>query len=713
MPRIETDKWTKRERRRKRSARFAALRSARFEVLRDQSYRLSSWQVAGEEINYRRFFDVNALAAIKMEVDAVFDLAHGLLFRLVGEGRLDGFRLDHTDGLYDPAEYFRKLRASARTARTTREGNPVHDPEEDAFYLVAEKILLPGEKLPKSWKIEGTTGYDYLALASGLSVDPRAEAEMTAIYREATGDDLPYEQHVHRAKRAIMRSSLASEVNMLAQALERFAGQSRRSIDFTLRGLTRAIVEVIAAFPVYRTYFREDGSREPNDERNVEQAIRRAKRSDHGMPPSIFDFLRDVLVLRPIGRLSTEERAMLLGFSLRLQQVTGPVMAKGVEDTAFYTFARMLCLNEVGGQPSRFGTKTEEFHAANAERRAHWSRGMTATSTHDTKRGEDVRATLGVLASMPAVWRAHVSAARALGDPHLTTNDDAGTMPSRTDQYIFFQTVIGACGFAGGQLSAPDFVDRIVAYMAKAAKEAKQSTSWINPDHDYDIALERYARGMLADTEYRALVTELAQRLAPHAATNSLAQVALRLAAPGVADTYQGTEDWSFSLVDPDNRRPVDYPALSARLARLDERAGDGSDPEARPRLARELLESHADGDIKLYLTATALRFRRQHEQLLLSGGYLPLHAGDHVVAFAREDGDLRLVCLVPRQSYGLCDGRAEMPLGDAWGETRIELPRTGEWTNLFTGETLMASGMVELRSVFRTLPVAWLLQRG
>ena len=280
-------------------------------------------QVAGEEINYRRFFDVNALAAIKMEESAVYDLAHGLLFRLVGEERLDGFRLDHTDGLYDPAEYFRKLQTSARAARGVAEG-------EDAFYLVAEKILLPGEKLPKGWQIEGTTGYDYLALASGLSVDPRAEAEMTAIYREATGDDLSYEQHVHRAKRAIMRSSLASEVNMLAQALERFAGQSRRSVDFTLRGLTRAIVEVIAAFPVYRTYFREDGSREPNDERNVEQAIRRAKRSDHGMPPSIFDFLRDVLVLRPIGRLSTEERAMLLGFSLRLQQVTGPVMAKGV-----------------------------------------------------------------------------------------------------------------------------------------------------------------------------------------------------------------------------------------------------------------------------------------------------------------------------------------------------------------------------------------------
>jgi (1->4)-alpha-D-glucan 1-alpha-D-glucosylmutase len=685
------------------------------EVLRRQSYRLSSWQVAGEEINYRRFFDVNALAAIKMEESAVYDLAHGLLFRLVGEGRLDGFRLDHTDGLYDPAEYFRKLQASARTARATRIGNEAHDPEEDIFYLVAEKILLPGEKLPKGWKIEGTTGYDYLALASGLSVDPRAEAEMTAIYREYTGDNLGYEQHVHRAKRAIMRSSLASEVNMLAQALERFAGQSRRSVDFTLRGLTRAIVEVIAAFPVYRTYFREDGSREPNDERNVEQAIRRAKRSDHGMPPSIFDFLRDVLVLRPMGRLSPSERAMLLGFSLRLQQVTGPVMAKGVEDTAFYTFARMLTLNEVGGQPSRFGTKTEEFHAANSERRAHWPRGMTATSTHDTKRGEDVRATLGVLASMPAEWKAHVAAARALGDRHLTASDDEGTMPSSVDQYIFFQTVIGALGFGSGSghagADAPELVERIVAYMAKAAKEAKQSTSWINPDHDYDLALERFGRGMLADAEYRELVTGLSRRLAPHAATNSLAQVALRLASPGVADTYQGTEDWSFSLVDPDNRRPVDYPGLSARLARLDERAG--TDAASRTKLAGELLETYADGDIKLYLTATALRFRREHEQLLLQGGYFPLQAGDHLVGFAREDGDLRLVCLVPRQSYTLCEGRTEMPLGEAWGEARIELPRTGEWTNVFTGETLMASGMIELKTVFRTLPVAWLLQRG
>ena len=680
-------------------------------VLRLQSYRLSFWQVAGEEINYRRFFDVNGLAAIKMEEESVFAVAHGLLFRLVGEGRVDGFRLDHTDGLYDPAEYFRKLQARARSARGRTSLSEGSKPEDDAFYLVAEKILLPGEKLPKGWQIEGTTGYDYLALASGLSVDPAAEAEMTAIYREVTGDDLPYDQHVHDAKRAIMRSSLASEVNMLAQQLERFAEQSRRSIDFTLRGLTRAIVEVIAAFPVYRTYFREDGSREPNDERNVEQAIRKAKRSDHGMPPQIFDFVRDVLVLRPMGRLSPEERATLLAFSLRLQQVTGPVMAKGVEDTAFYTFARMISLNEVGGQPSRFGTKTDEFHAANSERRAHWPRGMTATSTHDTKRGEDVRATLGVLSSMPAVWKAHVAAARALGDRHLTASDDEGTMPSPVDQYIFFQTVIGALGFRSAKADAPEFAERIAAYMGKAAKEAKQSTSWINPDHDYDLALERFARDMLGDAEYRELVTGLCRRLAPHAATSSLAQVALRLASPGVADTYQGTEDWSFSLVDPDNRRPVDYPELLARLARLDERAG--TDAASRTTLSRELVETYADGDIKLYLTATALRFRREHEQLLIHGGYLPLHAGDHLVGFAREDGDLRLVCLVPRQSYTLCGGRSEMPLGEAWGEARIELPRSGEWTNVFTGETLMASGMVELKTVFRSLPVAWLLQRG
>ena len=680
-------------------------------LLRLQSYRLSSWQVAGEEINYRRFFDVNSLAAIKMEDNAVYDLAHGLLFRLVGEGRLDGFRLDHTDGLYDPAEYFRKLQASARAARGTREGREEHDPAEDVFYLVAEKILLPGEKLPKSWKIEGTTGYDYLALASGISIDPHAEAEMTAIYREYTGDDLPYDQHVHRAKRAIMRSSLASEVNMLAQALERFASQSRRSIDFTLRGLTRAIVEVIAAFPVYRTYFREDGSREPNDERNVEQAIRKAKRSDHGMPPSIFDFLRDVLILRPMGRLSPEERATLLGFSLRLQQVTGPVMAKGVEDTAFYTFARMLSLNEVGGQPSRFGTKTEELHAHNSERRAHWPRSMTATSTHDTKRGEDVRAVLGVLSSMPAEWKAHVEAAHALSEKHLTTGDDQGTMPSAVDQYIFHQTVTGALGF-GGDPGADELIERVVAYMAKAAKEAKQNTSWINPDHDYDNALEHYARGMLADPAYQELVKTLAQRLEPHALTNSLAQVALRLASPGVADTYQGTEDWSFSLVDPDNRRPVDYPGLSARLERLDQRLAGDDDGSKRSALVRELLGRHADGDIKLYMTATALRFRRENEPLMLHGGYLPLQAGDRVVAFAREEGDTRLVCLVPRQSYALTGGKNELPIGEAWGEARIELPRTGEWTNLFTGETVEASGMVELKTIFRSLPVAWLIQR-
>jgi (1->4)-alpha-D-glucan 1-alpha-D-glucosylmutase len=340
------------------------------------------------------------------------------------------------------------------------------------------------------------------------------------------------------------------------------------------------------------------------------------------------------------------------------------------------------------------------------------------TSTHDTKRGEDVRATLGVISSMPGIWKAHVEAARKIGESHVTTltsGDDEGTMPSATDQYIFFQTVTGALGFGGrGGLhpGAPEFVDRLVAYMSKAAKEAKQSTSWINPDHDYDAALELYGRGMLADERYQELVKTLAACLAPHAVTNSLAQVALRFASPGVADTYQGTEDWSFSLVDPDNRRPVDYPALSARLARLDERGATGDDGARRTALVDELLESYPDGDIKLYLTATALRFRRQHEQLMLHGGYLPLQAGDHVVAFAREEGDLRLVCLVARQSYTLCDGRSELPLGDVWGEARIELPRTGTWTNLFTGEKIEASGMVELKTIFRSLPVAWLLQR-
>jgi (1->4)-alpha-D-glucan 1-alpha-D-glucosylmutase len=369
-------------------------------ILMQQSYRLAFWRVATEEINYRRFFDVNDLAAIRMEDAAVFDDAHALLLRLVAEGRVQGVRLDHTDGLYDPAEYFAKLRRSIQNVGDSQQ-------QRREIYLVAEKILSLGEELPVRWAVDGTTGYDFLVQASGVFVDRAAERAFTRLWHEVTGDTRSFGEHARESKRTTMRSSLSSELHMLSQRFERIAMRDRRSRDFTLPMLHRAVAETIAAFPVYRTYIRPDGSREETDEQIIRRATRLAQRRNPELEPSVFDLLRDVLLLTS-DPAQEDDRADRIQFSMRFQQLTGPVMAKSVEDTAFYTYARFVALNEVGGSPERFGTTIGELHAGSELRKARWPRTMTATSTHDTKRGEDVRARLAVLTEIPATWEAWV-----------------------------------------------------------------------------------------------------------------------------------------------------------------------------------------------------------------------------------------------------------------------------------------------------------------
>lgn len=430
------------------------------ELLLEQSYRLAFWRVATEEINYRRFFDVNGLAAIRMETDAVFDDALGHILRLVEAGHVQGVRLDHTDGLHDPAGFFVKLRRAL-----TRAGNGASAGGE---YLVVEKILAPGEPLPNDWAVDGTTGYDFLAQVSGLFVDPAAEAPLTRMYQELTGDRRTFAEHALDAKRATMRSTLSSEIYMTATRLERIAMRDRRSRDFTLPALRRALTETIAAFPVYRTYLNPDASREPRDEAIITRAIRVARRRNPEISPSVFEFLRDVLLLTraPIDEHDRDARAEL---AMRFQQLTGPVMAKSVEDTAFYSYARFIALNEVGASPERFGTSIDEFHAANAARRRDWPRTMTTLGTHDTKRGADVRARLAVLSEIPETWARWVEelsreAARYVVDV------EGEPAPSAVDQYLFLQTAIGAHPLAGG---IEEFIPRVrVRAQGRARSEA-------------------------------------------------------------------------------------------------------------------------------------------------------------------------------------------------------------------------------------------------
>ncbi len=655
-------------------------------ILMDQSYRLAFWRVATEEINYRRFFDVNDLAAIRMEDSAVFDATHQLLLKLVADGRVQGVRLDHTDGLYDPAEYFAKLRRAIQGAS----GGSKRD-----VYIVAEKILSGSEELPRSWAIEGTTGYDFLALASGVFVDRGSEKAFTRLHEEQTGDARSFADHTREAKRVAMRSSLSSEIHMLSRRLERIAMRDRRSRDFTLPMLHRAVAETIAAFPVYRTYIRPDGTREATDEQIVRRATRLARRRNPEVEPSVFDFLREVLLLEHAPQDDEDQQARV-ELAMRFQQITGPVMAKSVEDTAFYTYVRFVALNEVGGAPERFGTSIAELHTANELRLKRWPRCMIATSTHDTKRGEDVRARLAVLSEMPEAWERWVHEASALAAEHVTTVDDE-VAPSPVDRYLFLQTALGAAPFST-PANASELAPRLAAYALKAAREAKQRTSWLSPNEPYEQALQRYVTGMLGSEAFGASLARQLGHVATHGVSNSLAQVVLRLASPGVPDTYQGSELWDLTLVDPDNRRPVDYQARRALLRSLEGVA------------ARDLLASYRDGRVKLHVLRAGLRLRRELPKTFLEGDYAAIDAGEEIVAFARAHAEGSVVCAVTRLPLRVTGGEAPFAVGDVWGSRGVAIPR-GSWRDVLTGARVTVEGDgLPAAKLFAELPVALLV---
>jgi len=661
-------------------------------LLLEQSYRLADWHVAADEINYRRFFDVSGLAAVRMEDPDVFAATHALVLRLVGQRRIDGIRLDHTDGLCDPAGYFRHLQDAASAALGGA------DP---GIYLVAEKILEPGEALPRAWSIDGTTGYDFLADVNGLWVDPGGEGAITRAYREVTGDTDGYEAIAADAKRAVLGSDLASEVNLLGQAVERLASARRRSRDFTLRSVTAAVLETLAAFPVYRTFVRPDGAPDARDERHVKAAIASAKRRRPAEEGAVFDFLEDMLLLRTREPVSDDARAAQVAFCMRFQQVSGPVMAKGIEDTAYYRYPRLLSLNEVGGYPGVFGTSIARFHEASAERRERWKGSMLATSTHDTKRGEDARARLAVLSEVPDRWRSRVAAWEAIARSRRSPASEV-TAP---DRYYFYQAVVAGLpfGLAHGGPLPDDFVVRACAHMAKATKEEKRETGWTHASEAYDEAVQRFTREMLCEPRFSDDLVAFVASIARAGATNSLGQTALKLTSPGVPDVYQGTELWCLDFCDPDNRRPVDYPQRRAYLRDL--RSSDD-----RRRDAATALEHFEDGRIKMLVSHALLRMRRDMPALFLDGSYEKLEANapfeEHVVAFSREGSGRRVVTAVTRGSLALVEDTERWSVGGVWGDAILALP-AGRYADVLTGQTLTSHGSVALRDLFGVLPVA------
>jgi (1->4)-alpha-D-glucan 1-alpha-D-glucosylmutase len=688
-------------------------------LLDEQAYRLAYWRVAADEINYRRFFDINDLAALSMERPEVFEAAHVLILRLLREGKLDGLRIDHVDGLYDPRQYLERLqeRYLLELGRATFETDPerdgvdwkdveepllqeiqaarqrADDPLVRPLYVVVEKILGPEEPLADNWPIYGTSGYSFLNMVNGLFVDAGNAREFTRLYQAWTADDTPFGDIVYQKKFLILQTSLSSELNMLAFQLDRLAQKNRWSRDFTLNALRHALRVIIACFPVYRSYIAAEGIRDA-DRRYVEYAVRRAMLKNPAISRSVFYFVRDMLLQRYPDSAGEEDRQEQLRFAGKFQQVTAPVMAKGLEDTTFYVYNRLLSLNEVGGAPDHFGVSVESLHRYFEHRQARWCHALSVLSTHDTKRGEDVRARLNVLSEMPREWEEHLAHWGQLNAPHRRTVDDL-VVPDPNEEYLIYQTLLGAwpLGNPGPQEQA-EFVKRIDAYVQKALHEAKVHTSWINPDPDYDAAVTDFVTAILDEKrsgEFLADFRSFQRRISHYGLFNSLAQTLLRLAAPGVPDTYQGTELWDFSLVDPDNRRPVDYERRQHLLRELQARLSN-----ERRDLARELTDSREDGRIKLFVTMQALQQRRAAPGLFTEGEYFPLQAAgagrEHVFAFLRRHGEAWALVAVPRLLSRLLPAEDMLPLGPAWTDTALLLPGLGpgmRFENVFTGAEL------------------------
>ena len=713
-------------------------------LLAAQAYRLAHWRVSSEEINYRRFFDINSLAAIRVEDPVVFEEAHRVPLRLLAEGKVTGLRVDHPDGLAYPTDYFRllqdahifqraqvlarargldwpRLEAPLRAAladelRARGRASPLFRP----LYVVAEKILGRTEMLPASWAVSGTTGYDAMNAINGIFVDRGSEQRFERLYARFIGEEVDFEELVYSKKKLILYTALASEMNLLARQLNRISEGNRWTRDFTLYSLRAGLIELVASFPVYRTYISDTGHVDERDRRYILQAVAGARRRNPAENASIYEFIADILLQKFGAHVEESERPAQKAFAVKLQQVLGPVMAKGVEDTTFYVYNRLTSLNEVGGEPHYFGSTVEWLHEQNALRAAEWPRALVATATHDTKRGEDTRTRIDALSELPDEYR-KLLAVFARRTEGLRREVDGRLAPDRNEQVLLLQTLLGVwpckAGLPGPQ-ELESVRDRVQQYLFKAAKEAKVNTSWIQEDQRWEEALRAFVSAVFALPARHKLweaFLPFARRIGEIGLHNSLAQLVLKLSMPGVPDLYQGCELWDLSLVDPDNRRPVDFAARREQLAAIRASA------LAPAQLARSLYESWEDGRIKLFLTQAALAARRQRPQLFGAGGYVPLQAhgprASHLCAFARTGAGGQLaVVAVPRLVAGLLSGGRLNP--DSFSGTLIQLASAGApladvtvLRDALTGEERQVrEGSLACDELFATLPVALLV---
>jgi (1->4)-alpha-D-glucan 1-alpha-D-glucosylmutase len=653
-------------------------------LLERQHYKLGHWRLASSDINYRRFFDVNSLAGLRVEDADTFEAAHRLVRKLIAEGKLQGLRLDHIDGLRDPMQYFQRLRRLIRQAQ----GGDARP-----FYVVIEKILGEGEKLQRFPGISGTTGYEWMNVLTHLLIDPKGLDSLDEVWRQVSNQPPQLEPVLEASKRRVLETLLASEFTVLTRLLTRIANGHYSTRDYSADSLRQALELYVMHFPVYRTYITAAGPT-AHDRALIEQTIAQAREEWFAADDGIFDFLRDVLTLDLLepGR-PPHGAPRVRRFALKLQQFTGPLMAKSLEDTAFYRYHRLLALNEVGGDPSAKALTIPAFHTMMQTRAQEWPHGMTATATHDTKRGEDARARLAALTEIPDEWTSTVAQWKLLNAPHVVL-DGRKRAPTVTREYMLYQTLLGAWPMEGPDAS---FVERIQAYALKAVREAKQETSWLNPQGPYEDGLKTFVARILDDSlsgEFLDSLSVLARRMALLGALNSLSQLTLKATLPGVPDVYQGTEFWDLSLVDPDNRRPVDFGARADALATMQPPDWD------------KLVQSWPDGRLKLAWTAHLLKMRNELAEVFTDGDYQPLEVSgphrDHIIAFARRRGRSAAIVVAGRWFAPFTQAGRIWPKPDAFDASINVLGFSVE------GD---ADAGAELRvsSLFRPLPVALL----
>jgi (1->4)-alpha-D-glucan 1-alpha-D-glucosylmutase len=708
-------------------------------LLDAQPYRLASWRTSAEEINYRRFFDINDLVGLRMENPAVFAATHGLIRSLIASHKVTGLRIDHCDGMFNPRQYLIRLQllylasqcaGEAPRQETAANGieRSILDPvrgydwshSQGPLYTVVEKILEPREYLPPEWPVRGTSGYDFVYLANGIFIQSANEKRFNVLYAQVLGHPVDPDEIIYRSKLQVMQTALASEVYALTNLLSKIAASNRRARDFTDNILETVLRHTIAAFPVYRTYIDDRGEYGERDVAFLRYSIARAKRLNPDIDASAFDFLRETLLLQNSSPATKQKPdPQILYFALKFQQLTGPVMAKGVEDTTFYVYTRFLSSNEVGGSAKSFGISLETLHQSNQERLRHSPDTMLTTSTHDTKRSEDVRNRLNVLSELPQLWSSSVHRWQRMNSKFKQRMEDGRMAPDNNEEYLLYQTILGAWPWQmESQQDREDYVERIKQYAFKALSEAKVNLSWINPDPEYMKGVNAFISAILLpgprgkETPFVASLKGLLPQLKLFGAVNSLAQVVLKIAVPGIPDFYQGNELWELNLVDPDNRRPVDYRLRAGYLDALHALA-ERDGPAA---VCRDVLGNLVDGRAKLWTTHRALQLRTREHALFRRGEYVALDVpGDrqeNVIAFLRRDtaSERSVLAVMPRFACTLMRGKAELPLGEAWGKDQLQIPVSPEtrYTNVFTGElvTVPEQQNLPLSTLLASYPV-------